>query len=90
MTTTYREEFARLSAAYGRGESVTPSALDMAARLAATEQEDAFRASARYAPAGTTPAGGGPLGHCDVCGRRDCDWNPGAGAHLCDRHWDEY
>ena len=44
-----------------------------------------------FAPTGTTE---GKVteesGTCDVCGTLTRNWNPGAGAYLCLRHWDSY
>ena len=43
-----------------------------------------------YAPTGTTEGRRGKPGdRCSVCGK-PADWNSGAGALLCPRHWDEY
>lgn len=42
------------------------------------------------APSGTTEGQQGEGGPCEVCGEFTRNWNPGAGAYLCPRHWDSY
>lgn len=46
-------------------------------------------AGTQVCPAGTTYGISDPNGRCARCGA-PADWNPGAGEHLCPRHWDEY
>jgi rubrerythrin len=60
------------------------------ARLVADERERIARAKA-MTPAGTTQGQKAKTGaKCANCGRPAAGWNPGAGQHLCAKHWDEY
>jgi hypothetical protein len=60
------------------------------ARRIADERERILRAKAKT-PAGTTQGQKAkPGAKCANCGRPAAGWNPGAGQHLCAKHWDEY
>ena len=74
----------------GYGIGRVPADVDEADEALAELAAQSIRPAPRqFVPTGTTPGVRTPGKRCQQCPQPG-DWNPGAGRHLCARHWDSY
>lgn len=82
---TVEEYWRRNGELLARVDAIERKRAEAEARQAPTAGDDII------APAGTTSTRRSwGTGRCGRCGREGSYWNPGAGAYLCERHWDAY